>query len=134
MAIVRSAESWGEFRVTAEAVSAESCECGDVAERGWLNRWGDLCDEYFESSWDLRDLVDLLGRGYRPEGDGAAVPRWLIFEASSDDVMSPCEGWAFLSELACGEEAIGGSLSVHRPSWVSDASWVRVCRLLGWRG
>lgn len=133
MTVLRSAEPWGSFRLTAEAISAESCEAGDAAERGWLTCWGDLADEYFDSSWDLRELADLLGRGYRPEGDGSAIPSWLTFEATSDDVLSPCEGWAFLSELTCGEEAAGGSISVHRPGWISDGSWLRVCRLLGWR-
>jgi hypothetical protein len=133
MTILRSTEPFGSFRLTAEAISAESCEVGDAAERGWLTSYGELADDYFESSWDLRDLADMFGRGYRPEGDGAAVPRWLTFEASSDDVFGPCDGWSFLSELACGEEAIGGSISVHRPDWISDGSWLRVCRLLGWK-
>ena len=133
MTVLRSAETFGEFRLTAEAISEESSEAGEAAERGWLTSWGDLADEYLESSWNLRDLVDLFGRGYRPEGDGSTLPRWLTFEASSDDVLGPSDGWSFLSELLCGEEAIGGSISVHRPGWVSDASWLRVCRLLGWR-
>ena len=134
MTVIRSAETWGTFRLTAEAVTVESCEAGDAAERGWLTRWGDLADEYFDSCWDLRDVVDMFGRGYRPEGDGARVPRWLTFEASSDDVLMPADGWSFLSELICGEEAIGGSICVHQPGWMTEASWVRFCRLLGWRG
>lgn len=133
MTVLRSAETFGEFRLTAEAISEESCAAGDAAERGWLTSWGDLADEYLESSWNLRDLVDLFGRAYRPEGDGGTVPDWLTFEASCDDMISPSGGWGFLSELLCGEEAIGGSISVHRPGWVTDASWLRVCRLLGWR-
>lgn len=133
MTILRTVEEFGRFRLTAEAITAESCEAGDAAERGWLTSWGCLSDEYGDSCWDLRDLADLLGRGYRPEGDGAAVPRWLTFEASSDDVISPCDGWSFLEDLEGDEEAIGGSISVHRPDWISDGSWLRVCRLLGWR-
>jgi hypothetical protein len=133
MTVLRSAEAWGQFRLTAEAVSAEGCECGDVAERGWLTSWGCLADEYFDSCWDVRDVFDLLGRGYRPEGDGAVVPGWLTFEASSDDVLWPADGWRFLCDLDCGEEAIGGSITVHRPGWISDGSWLRFCRLLGWR-
>ena len=133
MTVLRSTEAYGCFRLTAEAVSEESCECGDVAERGWLTSFGQLSDEYFDSSWDVRDLADLLGRGYRPEGDGGDVPRWLTFEASSDDLLWPGDGWSFLSELDCGEEVIGGSITVHRPDWITDGSWCRICRLLGWQ-
>jgi hypothetical protein len=133
MTVLRSAEAFGRFRLTAEAVSAESCECGDVAERGWLTSWGCLSDEYFDSCWDVRDLADLLGEGYRPEGDGGQLPERLTFDASSDDLLWPGDGWSFLSELDCGEEAIGGSITVHRPGWITDGSWGRVCRLLGWR-
>lgn len=136
MTILRTAEAYGRFQLTAEVITAESCEAGDAAERGWLTGWGTFADEYFESCWDLRDLADLLGRGYRPEGDGSSLPRWLTFEASSDDLLCPSEGWRFLADEYGpdrDEQVIGGSISVHRPGWVSDGSWSRICRLLGWR-
>ena len=133
MTILRSTEPYGRFRLTAELVTAESCEAGDAAERGYLTSWGSLSDEYSDSCWDLRDLADQFGCYYRPEGDGAALPRWISFEASQEDVLQPVNGWAFLSESLEGEEPIGGSISVHRPDWITDGSWARVCRLLGWR-
>ncbi len=136
MTILRSTEEFGRFRLTADVITAESCEAGDAAERGWLTSWGCLSDEYADSCWDLRDLADLFGNYYRPEGDGSTLPRWLTFEASNDDLISPCDGWRFLADEygpEGDEEAIGGTISVHRPDWITDGSWARVCRLLGWR-
>ncbi len=130
---IRTAEEFGRFRLTAELFTAEASEDGDAAERGWLTSYGDIADEYFDSSWDLRDIADLLGAGYRPESSGGDVPSWLTFEATSDDLLWPGDGWAFLSESRDGDEPIGGSITVHRPGWISDGSWLRFCRLLGWR-
>jgi hypothetical protein len=98
-----------------------------------VDRFGQFRDEPWEGEWDLQEIVEQFGRGYRPEGDGSGVPRWLSFEASCDDLVSPCDGWSFLGEEIDGEEVIGGGLSVHRPDWITDGSWLRVCRLLGWR-
>jgi hypothetical protein len=28
---------------------------------------------------------------------------------------------------------LGVTAAVHRPDWITDSSWIRVCRLLGWR-
>jgi hypothetical protein len=126
MALIRSTEPRGTFRVTYETVTAESAEQGDCADRGWLSWNGCPCDEYHESCWDLRDLTDKLAGCYA-EGDGDTVPRWVTLDPQSDFWLSP-----FWRDLA-GEDALSVTASVHRPDWITDASWLRVCRLLGWR-
>jgi hypothetical protein len=126
MALIRTTEPRGTFRVTYETVTAESAKQGDCADRGWLSWNGFPCDDYRESVWDLRDLTDRLAGCYA-EGDGDSVPRWLTLDPQSDFWLSP-----FWRDLA-GEDALGVTASVHRPDWITDASWLRVCRLLGWR-
>lgn len=126
MTILRNTESYGSFRVTYETVTAESAECGDYAEHGWLSWNGCPCDDYVHSDWDLRDLLNKLVGCYA-EGDGAAVPSWLTLDPQSDLWLSP-----FWRDLA-GKDALVVTAAVHRPDWITDASWLRVCRLLGWR-
>ena len=52
---------------------------------------------------------------------------WLSLDPQSDFWLSP-----FWRDLA-GQDALGVTAAVHRPDWITDASWLRVCRLLGWR-
>jgi hypothetical protein len=125
MAIIRTTEPYGTFRVTYDVVTAASAEQGDFAESGWLDWLGQPVDEYHESEWDLRDLLDKL-EGCYAEGDGDSVPRWITLDPQSDFWLSP-----FWRDLA-GEDALGVTASVHRPGWITDASWLRVCRMLGW--
>jgi len=124
--ITRTAEPAGTFRVTYETVTAESAEAGDFAEAGYLDWLGCPVDEYSDSCWDLRDLTDKLAGCYA-EGSGGPVPSWIVLDPQSDFWLSP-----FWRDLA-GEDALGVTASVHRPGWITDASWLRVCRLLGWR-
>lgn len=126
MTILRTTEPRGTFRVTYETVTAESAEQGDFANHGWLSWNGSPADQYFDSVWDVRDLTDKLA-GHYAEGDGDTVPRWITVDPGSDFWLSP-----FWRDLA-GKDALGVTASVHRPDWITDASWLRVCRLLGWR-
>ena len=127
MTILRSTEPFGTFRVTYETVTAESAEAGDFADHGWLSWNGCPVDNYSDSCWDFRDLLDKLA-GCWAEGDGAALPRWVTLDPQSDFWLSP-----FWRDLA-GEDALGVTAAVHRPDWITDSSWRRVCRALGWRG
>ena len=129
MALIRTTEPRGTFRVTYETVTAESAEHGDAAECGWLDWRGYPVDEYYDSCWDLRDLRDLTDRlaGCYAEGDGDTVPRWVTLYPQSDFWLSSF--WRILT----GKVALSVTASVHRPDWITDASWLRVCRLLGWR-
>lgn len=126
MTILRTTEPRGTFRVTYETVTAESAEQEDCADRGWLSWNGSPADEYSDSVWDLRDLTDKLAGCYA-EGDGDRLPRWITVDPGTDFWLSP-----FWRDLA-GEDALGVTASVHRPGWITDASWLRVCQLLGWR-
>jgi hypothetical protein len=126
MTILRSVEPYGTFRVTYTTITEESAEQGDYAESGWLSWNGCPCADYAESVWDLRDLMDRLA-GCCAEGDGAAVPRWITLDPESDFWLSP-----FWRDIA-GDDALSVSASVHRPDWITDSSWLRVCRLLAWR-
>jgi hypothetical protein len=125
MALIRSTEPRGTFRVTYETVTAESAEQGDCADRGWLDWSGSPVDQYFDSVWDVRDLTEKLAGCYA-EGDGDRLPRWITVDPGTDFWLSP-----FWRDLA-GEDALGVTASVHRPDWITDASWLRVCRMLGW--
>jgi hypothetical protein len=126
MALIRSTEPRGTFRVTYETVTAESAEQGDYAESGWLDWLGSPVDNYTDSVWDLRDLMDRLA-GHYAKGDGGTVPSWITLDPESDFWLS-----SFWRNIA-GEDALSVTASVHRPDWITDASWLRVCRLLGWR-
>lgn len=126
MALVRTTEPRGTFRVTYETVTAESAEQGDCAESGWLDWLGSPVDQCLDSVWDLRDLADRL-TGCSAEGDGDRVPRWITLDPGTDFWLTP-----FWRDLA-GEGALGVTASVHRPDWITDSSWIRVCRMLGWR-
>ena len=72
------------FQATYELITAESCEQGDAADRGWLNWLGDAVDNAWDSQWDLQDLTRLTG--YRWESDGSDVPRWLTCDADISDL------------------------------------------------
>jgi len=126
MALIRTTEPHGTFRVTYETVTAESAEHGDATERGWLDWRGCPVDQYDDSCWDFRDLTDRLAGCYA-EGDGATVPSWITLDPQSDFWLSP-----FWRDIA-GEDALSVTASVHRPDWITDSSWIRVCRMLGWR-
>ena len=116
------------FRCTYEVVTAESCEHGEAFDRGYLDWQGNAVDRELDSHWDLQDLARLSD--YRFEGDGDRVPRWVTCEATSDDLFEPQGGvWSFLNDT---DDAIAGSISIHRPDWCTDASWLRVLKLLGW--
>ena len=119
------------FRVTYETITADSCEAGDAADRGWLDCLGDASINLYTSHWDLQDLARL--KSYRFEGDGGSVPNWVSCEADMSDLIQRAWPWGFLADCPEESEVIGGSISIHRPNWITDASWLRVCRSLGWK-
>jgi len=115
------------FCCTYEVITAGSCEQGEALDHGYLDRYGEAVDEAYDSHWDLQDLSRLSG--YRFEGDGAKVPRWLTCEAGMDDLIKPQGVWSSLNGT---DDVLGGTISIHRPDWCTDASWLRVLKLLGW--
>jgi hypothetical protein len=126
MTILGLTEPRGSFRVTYCAITEDSAACGDFAHHGYVDSWGAPVDEATSSDWDLRDLLARFG-GCTAYGDGSRIPRWVTVSPESDFYLS-----SWWQDLA-GEDAIAADCSIHRPDWVTDASWLRVCRLLGWR-
>lgn len=116
------------FPVTFETITEDSAEQGDAADRGYLDWAGHRTTDCSRSlSWDFRSLVDAL-HGHKPEGDGGDPPRWLTFTAGNDDLIIPSGVWSFVDSAT----EIGAEVSIHRPDWITEASWRRVCRCLGW--
>ena len=115
------------FRCTYEVITAESCEQGEAFGHGYLDWQGNAVDEARDSHWDLQDLSRLSG--YRFEGDGGKVPSWVACDADAMDLIKPQGVWSFLD---CTDDVIGGTVFIHRPDWCTDASWLRVLKLLGW--
>ena len=126
MAIIRIAETPGSFRVTYETISAESASIGDAENRGWLDWRFCPVDEAEQSDWDLRDLSGLIG-GAEVCGDGDRIPRWITITPGTDWWLD--SSWENIST----DETIAVSVSIHRPGWITDGSWLRVCRLMGWQ-
>jgi hypothetical protein len=126
MALLGLTEPRGSFRVTYCVITEDSAACGDHAHQGYIDSWGAPVDDATASDWDLRDLLARF-EGCAVYGDGAPIPRWVTVSPESDLYL--LSWWRDLA----GDDAIAADCSVHRPDWVTDASWLRVCRLLGWR-
>lgn len=121
------------FRCTYEVVTVGGLIAGEASDLGYLDWRGNPVDEARDSHWDLQDLARLSG--YRLEGSGGPVPSWVTCEALNDDLIKPQGVWAFLEtaqQCAGDDEVWGGAVSIHRPDWITDASWLRVLRALGW--
>lgn len=127
MTILGLTEPSGSFRVTFCAITEESAECGDCADRGYLDSWGSPVDDALASDWSLQDLLDKF-RGYSIYGDGDSTPSWITVSPESEYFLS--SWWQAIG----GPDGIAADCSVHRPDWITASSWRRVCRLLGWRG
>ena len=127
MTVIGITEPRGSFRVTFETITEESAEIGDAADRGYVDSWGAPVDEPESSEWDLRDLAGRFAGCAETVGDGAPVPRWITVTPGSDFWLD-----CWWRDLA-GGDAIAVDCSIHRPDWITDASWIRVCRMLGWR-
>jgi len=128
MTVIRQAEPQGFFAVTYSIYTDDSVESGDTAAQGYCDTSG--CDTEREDwSWTLADLLQF--KGYYFEGDGDRIPRWISCDASMTDLFTRPGG--FWHDLLEGEpSACSAEVSIHRPGWITDGSWIRACRLLGW--
>jgi hypothetical protein len=120
-----------ELYCTADVITAESAEHGDAAERGYVDCLGRLWDDSDQASWDLREVLAQM-EGRRPEGSGGCCPDWLSFESLSDDHLIRPDSWTAWRHMG-KDDVIGMTVSVHRPRDITDSSWLRICRMLGWR-
>jgi len=120
-----------ELFCTADVITADSAEHGDAAERGYVDCLGRLWDNSDHASWDLREVIAQMG-GRWVEGSGGRCPDWLTFESQNDDHLRSSDSWSAWRWMG-EDDVIGMTVSVHRPRNITDASWIRICRLLGWR-
>ena len=117
------------FPVTAQVLTSESCETGDFELCGYCDYWGRWSDE--PDCWDFRSLLEHLPGG-RWEGDGSSIPRSVTLECDSDGWLTSI--WRELaSTVDDPDDVLDVSFSVHRPHCITDASWLRVLRHLGWK-
>ena len=128
---IYTAEPQGHFRVTFDCVSGLSAECGSHESCGWLDLQGNPVDDYAQSEWDFQDLRDRL-IGCDAQGDGAKVPSFVSFDPGTDWWLDSF--WdGIKGHVSDPDDLLGVTAYVHRPSWITDASWLRVLRFLGWR-
>ena len=113
------------FRVTYETFTAESCEAGDCSDRGWLDWLGSPVDQPVDSHWDLQDLCRL--QGYRFEGDGARVPRWLTCEADMSDLIHCARPG--LSGLCPGRRRRAERVNFNSPPRLDHRRFLAACLL-----
>ena len=115
------------FNLTAELVTKDSCENGDAEKRGFLDESGQLTEERCDSNFTLKDLC----------GEGLQCLYW---EDCGDWITTTCEAsywlasteniWSFMDDASVDSEVLSGSISVHRPEDITDASWDRVVKHL----
>jgi hypothetical protein len=124
-----------KFQLTFETYTKESMENGDCSASGWVCPAGCTSQlspsEPNDLSWDLREVADRF-RGYEIQPSSSTVNQrsWLIIDSSQDDFLSPYGFWSGLPTESKEEEIISASIGVHRPDGITDASWLRVQRLL----
>jgi len=125
MTIIRSTEPQGRFVVCYATYTEVSVSMGDFDHCGFCDTNGADIDREM-SCWQLTDLLKF--RYCQFEGDGSKVPRWITATA---DFLQLQQG--FWQDLVDNDsDIIGAEVSIHRPDWITDSSWLRVCKLLGW--
>ena len=120
-----------ELFCTADVMTAESVEHGDAEIRGYVDCLGRFWDTSDHATWDLREVLAQMA-GRRPEGSGGRCPDWLTFDGQNDDHLLRPDSWSAWASMG-RDDVIGMTVSVHRPRDITDASWLRICRLLGWQ-
>ena len=120
-----------ELFCTADVMTAESAEQCDAAWWGYVDCMGAFWDTPDHACWDLREVLAQMA-GRRPEGSGGRCPDWLTFESRNDDHLLRPDNWSAWSSMGHAD-VIGMTVSVHRPRDITDASWIRICRMLGWQ-
>jgi hypothetical protein len=123
--IIRTAESFGQFRIIGSTFSFDSDKANN---EGWLTSFAKWEDEYIYSNWDLRDIIDRFYMDCLDRFDMACLDSIAfsgdyinigIVKGISDKVD------CFMSE---GDDYI--SISIKKPAWITDSSWNRVHSLL----
>ena len=120
-----------ELYCTVDVMTADSAEHGDAEIRGYVDCLGRVWDDSDQAAWDLREVLAQV-EGRRAEGSGGRCPDWLTFESQNDDHLLRQGSWSAWSWMG-KDDVIGMTVIVHRPRDITEASWLRICRLLGWQ-
>ena len=123
------------FNLTGELVTEHSCQYGDYEKSGFIDDAGQLTNERCDSNFSLSDLC---GQGFHylqwEDNDD-----WITTTYEASDMFSkPIDSlWCFMNDDSIDSEVLSGSISVHRPDNITDASWDRVVKHLqgkDWQG
>lgn len=116
------------FNLTAELVTKDSCENGDAEKRGFLDESGQLTDKRDNYTFSLRELCE---EGLHYLYWERSSDTWITCYYNASEMFSKPENiWSFMDDDSVDSDVLSGSISVHRPANISDASWERVIKHL----
>ena len=116
------------FNLIAELVTENSCFHGDAEKRGFLDESGQLTDKRDNYTFSLRELCE---EGLHYLYWERSSDTWITCYYNASEMFSKPENiWSFMDDDSVDSDVLSGSISVHRPANISDASWERVIKHL----
>ena len=116
------------FNLTAELVTEDSCLHGDAEKRGFLDESGQLTSKKDNYTFSLRELCE---EGLHYFYWERSSDTWITCYYNASDMFSEPENiWSFMADDSVDSDVLSGSISVHRPDDITDASWERVVKHL----
>ena len=116
------------FNLTAELVTEDSCLHGDAEKRGFLDESGQLTSKKDNYTFSLRELCE---EGLHYFYWERSSDTWITCYYNASDIFSEPENiWSFMADDSVDSDVLSGSISVHRPENITDASWERVIKHL----
>ena len=116
------------FNLTAELVTEDSCLHGDAEKRGFLDESGQLTSKKDNYTFSLRELCE---EGLHYFYWERSSDTWITCYYNASDMFSEPENiWSFMADDSVDSDVLSGSISVHRPDNITDASWERVVKHL----
>ena len=116
------------FNLTAELVTEDSCLHGDAEKRGFLDESGQLTSKKDNYTFSLRELCE---EGLHYFYWERSSDTWITCYYNASDMFSEPENiWSFMADDSVDSDVLSGSISVHRPENITDASWERVIKHL----
>ena len=116
------------FNLTAELVTEDSCLNGDAEKRGFLDESGQLTNKKDNYTFSLRELCE---QGLHYFYWERSSDTWITCYYNASDMFSEPENiWSFMADDSVDSDVLSGSISVHRPDNITDASWERVIKHL----
>ena len=116
------------FNLTAELVTEDSCVHGDAEKKGFLDESGQLTNKKDNYTFSLRELCK---EGLHYLYWERSSDTWITCYYNASDMFSEPENiWSFMADDSVDSDVLSGSISVHRPDNITDASWERVVKHL----